>query len=48
MNENMPIYDWDNAVSYITERCDVGKDVIEQVLELEEDYMRSIGIIVES
>ena len=42
---NMPIYDYDDAINFIAERSDIGKDVIEKVLSLEEDYMRSIGII---
>lgn len=45
MNENIPVYTWEDAVDYIKERCDVDKDSIERVLELEEDYMRSVGII---
>ena len=47
---------WDNdkrfdnledAINYIAERCDVDKETIEKVLLLEEDYMRTIGIIVD-
>lgn len=45
MNENTPVYNWEDAVNFITEKCEVKKDVIEKVLELEEDYMRSVGII---
>lgn len=41
----MPVYDWDNAVDYITERCDLEKKAVEEVLLLEEDYMCSVGII---
>lgn len=47
MNENTPVYDWDDAINFITERCDIDKETIEKILILEEDYMRSIGIIVE-
>lgn len=47
-NENMPVYDWDNAVIYITERCGLERNEVEEVLLLEEDYMRSVGIILES
>lgn len=43
--DNTPVYDYENAINFIAERCDVNKDIIEKVLMLEEDYMRSIGII---
>lgn len=45
MDNNMPVYDFDDAVNFIAERCDISKDIIEKVLISEEDYMRSIGII---
>lgn len=45
MNENMPVYNWDDAVEYILSRSDFEKDIVEKVLELEEEYMRSISII---
>ena len=45
MDNNTPVYDFDEAVKFISERCDISKNVIENVLILEEDYMRSIGII---
>ena len=45
--EQTPIYDFDEAVNFIEDRCDIGRDIIECVLKLEEDYMRSIGIINE-
>lgn len=47
MDNNMPVYDFDDAVNFIAERCDISKDIIEKVLISEEDYMRSIGIISE-
>ena len=47
MNDNIPVYEWEDAINYITERCDVDKEIIEKVLSLEEDYMRTIGIIVD-
>lgn len=40
-----PVYDYEDAINFISERCDVDKDTIDKVLMLEEDYMRSIGII---
>lgn len=45
MNNNTPVYDYEEAINFIAERCDTSKEVIEKVLMLEEDYMRSIGII---
>lgn len=47
MNKNTPVYEWEDAINFIAERCDIDKEVIEKVLGLEEDYMRSIGVIVE-
>lgn len=47
MNDNTPVYEWEDAINYIAERCDVDKEIIEKVLSLEEDYMRTIGIIVD-
>jgi hypothetical protein len=46
MNENIPVYDWNDAINFIAERCNIDKETIENVLLLEEDYMRTIGIIV--
>lgn len=45
MDNNTLVYDYEEAVNFITERCDISKDIIEKILILEEDYMRSIGII---
>lgn len=45
MNENAPVFNWDDAVNFIIEKCEVDKDIVEKVLELEEEYMRSVGII---
>ena len=45
MDNNTPVYDCEDAINFIAERCDINKDTIEKVLMLEEDYMRSIGII---
>lgn len=45
MDDNMPVYDWDDAVEFILSRSDFDKGMVEKVLNLEEDYMRSIGII---
>lgn len=39
------VYDFGEAIHFIAERCDLDKSVIETVLDLEEEYMRSIGII---
>lgn len=43
--DNTPIYDYEEAVKFIFERCDIDRNVIDKILMLEEDYMRSIGII---
>ncbi len=45
--DNIPVYEYEDAINFIAERCDIDKDTIEKVLMLEEDYMRSIGIIVD-
>lgn len=45
MDNNTPVYDFDDAVNYIAERCNVDIGKIEEVLTLEYDYMCSIGII---
>lgn len=37
--DNMPVFDFDDLVKYIAENCDISRDVIETVLELEEEYM---------
>ena len=47
MNSNTPVYEWEDAINYIAERCDVDKETIEKILLLEEDYMRTIGVIVD-
>lgn len=44
-NNNAPIWEWDDAVEFIAERCDIDTDIIEKVLELEFEYERSIGIV---
>lgn len=45
MNDDVPIWDEVKAINFIAERCDIDKDIIEKVLELEAEYMESIGII---
>ncbi len=47
MNNNTPVYDYEDAINFISEKCDISRDTIEKILMLEEDYMRSIGIIVD-
>ena len=44
MNDT-PVYDYEDAINFIGERSNISRDIIEKVLMLEEDYMRSIGII---
>lgn len=43
--DNTPVYDYEEVVKFISERCDVDRNVIDKILMLEEDYMHSIGII---
>lgn len=43
--DNTPVYDYDEAVKFISERCEIERNIIDKILMLEEDYMRSIGII---
>lgn len=45
MDNNMPVYDFEDVINFISERCDISQDTIEKILTLEEDYMRSVGII---
>lgn len=45
MDNNTSVYDYEDAINFILERCNVSRDTIENILMLEEDYMRSIGII---
>lgn len=47
MADEMLVFDWEDAVNFIAERCEIDKETIEKVLSLEEDYMRSVGIIDE-
>lgn len=43
--DNTLVYDYDEAVKFISERCEIERNIIDKILMLEEDYMRSIGII---
>lgn len=45
--DNTPVYEYEDAVNFIAERCNIDKAIIEKVLMLEEDYMRSVGIITD-
>lgn len=45
MDNNTPVYDFEEAINFISERCDISKEIIEKILILEDGYMRSIGII---
>lgn len=42
-----PIYVFEDAVNFIAERCNTDRKTIEKILMLEDDYMRSVGIIIE-
>lgn len=45
MNDNIHVWDETEAINFISEICDIDKDIIEKVLKLEAEYMESIGII---
>lgn len=47
MNENVPVYEWEDAIKFIAERSNINKETIEKVLELEEEYLKTIGVVVE-
>lgn len=47
MDNNIPVYELEDAINFITEKSDIEKDTIKKVLELEEEYLKSIGVIVE-
>ena len=42
--EALGISSYDN---FIAERCNTDRETIEKILMLEDDYMRSVGIIIE-
>lgn len=44
---NEIVYYVEDAVKFIRERCDLDEETILKVLELEEGYMRSIGLMCE-
>lgn len=49
MNENkdMPVLDYNKLVEYIKEKTNYEESVIHCVLDLEEEYLREHGIIVD-
>lgn len=47
MDTNIPMWVWEDAVDFIAVRCNISREDIERVLELEDRYMREIGLIVE-
>ena len=44
-NKEMPVLDFDELVDYIKEKSDYTKEIIEDILNLETDYMVQLGII---
>lgn len=48
MDINTPMWVWEDAVDFIAVRCNLSRDDIDLVLELEDQYMREIGLIVEA
>ena len=46
MSENeILVYDPDDAIDFIAARCNISRENIETVLELDLEYMRSVGIV---
>lgn len=43
--DNTLVYDFDEAVKFISERCEIERNIIDKILMLEEGSIRSIGII---
>ena len=46
-NEETPMYIDEDAINFIHRRLKLSKYIIEQVLEAEFDYMKSIGLVYE-
>ena len=44
-NKEIPVLDFDELVNYVQEKSNYTKEVIENFLNLETDYMIQIGII---
>ena len=44
-NKEIPVLDFDELVNYVQAKSNYTKEVIENVLNLETDYMIQIGII---
>ena len=42
--ENNIVWEWEDAVKFIMDRCDLSREVIETVLNLEFGYEDSIGL----
>lgn len=47
MDKDAPMYYHEDAVEYIRSRSGLSEKLINKVLELEMDYMRSIGLVYE-
>lgn len=43
----VPMYYVTDAIKFICDRSELSEEVVSQVLDLEMDYMRSIGIVIE-
>lgn len=44
---NSPVYYVEDAVSFVHNKTGIDEQLIRDILDAEEDYMRSIGLIVE-
>lgn len=47
MNNNKPMYFYEDAIKFIRNKSKLNEDIISKVLELELEYMRSIGLVYE-
>lgn len=47
LEQTIRYYDFEDAVDFIHGRCSVDEDTIRLILNLDTEYMRSIGIIEE-
>lgn len=46
-NKEVPVLDFEEMVDWIESESGYDKDIVEQILELETEWMRQAGIIIE-
>lgn len=44
-DENAPVFDPNEATKFISERTGLSENIVEQVLEMEFEYMKHIGLV---